>query len=95
MLGAIGQIPGMAQAGLGVPWYGLNQLAGILGSPTVLGGGGGSQSTNWGESFNASGSVSNAEQFSGDQEFVEENMPGYVPPEEETGSGFNGNGSIK
>lgn len=47
LLGATSLIPTMADAGMGVPWFGLQQYAGILGQPTVLSGGSrsGSQST--------------------------------------------------
>lgn len=33
--------------GMGVPWYNLQQYAGLLGGPTVLGGGGSSKSSGW------------------------------------------------
>ena len=66
MLGATQAIPGLSQAGLGAPWYGLNQYAGILGNPTVLGGGGSSLSVGdaSGSSFGLQGSENFGEDFS-------------------------------
>jgi len=43
MMAAMGQAPALANLGLGLPWFGAQQFAGLLGRPTVLGGGGGSQ----------------------------------------------------
>lgn len=86
VLGAAGISGDVAQAGLGVPWYGLNQLAGILGPPTVLGGGGfsSSQASGSGSAYNLGGS----EQYSiygpdADNPYA---PPGVipVPPAEET-----------
>ena len=36
---AMATAPGLAQFGESIPWYGLQQYSGLLGSPTVLGGG--------------------------------------------------------
>ena len=52
-LGALGQVPALANLGLGAPWYGLNQFAGLLGSPTVLDQGSYSQNTNSSNSFSS------------------------------------------
>ena len=35
---SIQMAPGLAQMGMGIPWYAAQQYAGLLGSPTVLGG---------------------------------------------------------
>mgnify|MGYP001557683350 FL=1 len=40
MMGAMALAPGLANFGMGIPWYALNQYAGLLGSPTALSGGG-------------------------------------------------------
>ncbi|GAF96669.1 unnamed protein product, partial [marine sediment metagenome] len=40
MLGAMGMMPQYGAFGMSIPWFGMNQMAGIMGSPTVLGGGG-------------------------------------------------------
>ena len=92
-LGAIGEIPGMAQAGLGVPWYGLNQAAGILGDPTVLRGGAGSvsQSSSSAVSSNVGGSESFAENAQGSRGFVEDTFPDRFPSDSSSGGG-NGSG---
>lgn len=36
---AMSQAPGLAQFGESIPWFGLQQYSGLLGAPTVLGGG--------------------------------------------------------
>lgn len=56
MLGAVQQAPAIANLGLGIPWYGLNQMSGLLGSPVVLGQGGYSTSQASGSSSQQSGS---------------------------------------
>jgi hypothetical protein len=88
MLGAAGMVPGLTQAGLGVPWYGLNQYAGILGSPTVLGGGGGSISSGSSKQYNVGGSENFGENFYGpnaDNPYV---PGGVAPPATEESPGF-------
>jgi len=40
MMGAMNMAPGLGQFGMSIPWYAMNQYAGILGQPTTLGGGG-------------------------------------------------------
>lgn len=40
MMQAMQMSPGLAQFGMGIPWYAMQQYKGILGDPTVLGGGG-------------------------------------------------------
>ena len=42
MMSAMALAPGLANFGMGIPWYALNQYAGLLGSPTALSGGGAS-----------------------------------------------------
>ena len=44
MLGALGQAGGLANLGMGIPWYNAQQYGGLLGRPTVLGGASGSES---------------------------------------------------
>jgi hypothetical protein len=51
---AMQQAPGLAQFGMGIPWYAMNQYAGLLGSPVTLGGGG--QTSGGGSSFGTSSS---------------------------------------
>ena len=43
---AMSMAPGLANFGMGLPWYAMNQQAGLLGSPTVLSGAQGSQYSN-------------------------------------------------
>lgn len=43
MLGALGQAGGLANLGMGIPWYNAQQYGGLLGRPTVLQGASGSQ----------------------------------------------------
>jgi len=50
MLQAGSMAPGLANMGMGIPWYAMNQYAGLLGDPTVLSGGGRSSSTSSGGS---------------------------------------------
>ena len=40
MMGAMALAPGLANFGMGIPWYALNQYAGLVVSPTALSGGG-------------------------------------------------------
>ena len=49
MMTTMGMAPGLANFGMGIPWYALNQYAGLLGSPTTLTGGGttSSEGSNW------------------------------------------------
>ena len=69
MLGAMQQMPQFGAFGMSIPWFGMNQMAGILGAPTVLGGGGMSSSQSTGSSFDVSGSESSG--ISGpNEEFV-------------------------
>ena len=65
MVAAMGIAPQMMQAGLGIPWYGMQQYSGIVGSPTVVGGGGYSQSSGSGGSYNVGGSEQFGENWSG------------------------------
>jgi len=46
--------PQLANFGMGIPWYALQQQKGILGDPTVLDGGGSSTSTSSGSDFSNS-----------------------------------------
>ncbi|RKZ92546.1 MAG: hypothetical protein DRQ40_08625 [Gammaproteobacteria bacterium] len=55
---AMSQAPGLANFGMGVPWYGMNQYAGLLGDPTVLGGAAGSESSSSSSSFGEDSSSS-------------------------------------
>lgn len=91
MLGAATQVPGMMGAGLGIPWYGANQLAGILGPPTVLGGGGGSIGS--GSSFGLGGSEQSAYSISGPDGDNPYAPPGRIPDpgEGEESPGFKDN----
>ena len=43
MLQTMGMLPSLGAFGMSVPWFNINQYAGLLGSPTVLAGGGGSE----------------------------------------------------
>lgn len=74
MLGTLTQMPGIMSAGMGVPWYGAQQYAGILGSPTTLdlGSLSTSQSTSQGSSSNVSGSESRDFSASGKRDWVEQ-----------------------
>jgi hypothetical protein len=54
MAGAMQQAPGLAAMGMGIPWYALQQYAGLLGSPTVLSGGARSTSQASGSSYGTS-----------------------------------------
>lgn len=47
MMQSMQMAPGLANFGMSIPWYGANQYAGLLGSPTVLSGASGSEG--WGE----------------------------------------------
>jgi len=42
---AMAMAPGLANMGMGIPWYAQNQYAGLLGAPSILGGAAGSQAT--------------------------------------------------
>ena len=44
MVAAMSQAPALANLGMGIPWFNVNQMKGLLGDPTVLGGASGSQS---------------------------------------------------
>jgi len=48
------QAPMLANLGMGLPWFNAQQYAGLLGRPTVLGGGGGSESMSSGSSLGGS-----------------------------------------
>ena len=100
MLAAAQSTPALAEAGLGVPWYGLNQYAGIIGQPTILGGGGisRSQSTSAGSSFGKEGSSSHREDASGSRGFIESTFPNRFnqdqpkrPSSSNSGSSFRSN----
>lgn len=92
-LGAMTQAPAMMQAGLGVPWYGANQLAGILGSPVVLGGGGFSMGQGTGSSFGVESGSSYSENASGSKGFVEETFPDRLGGGGGSSGGFSGGSS--
>lgn len=97
MLAAAQSTPALAEAGLGVPWYGLNQYAGAVGQPTILGGGGisRSQSTNAGSAFGQEGSQSSSrgENAQGGRGFIEDTFPDRFGqddrPKGNSGNSFN------
>ena len=88
-LAAMQSAPALISAGMGIPWFDLQQLAGILGQPVRLGGGGYSTSTSsasgQGSSFQVGGSSDFSESASGPQGFVEGVFPdrlGAPPPDD-------------
>ena len=58
MLGATGQLPGFGNFGMGIPWFNMQQMSGLLGAPVVLDQGSYAQSTGSQKSSSADGSSS-------------------------------------
>ena len=54
MMTTMGMAPGLANFGMGIPWYALNQFAGLLGDPTALPGARGSSGSGGSENWNFS-----------------------------------------